>query len=147
MLLTTVDFNEFIILVSPKTEHPLQDIKQFTSGMLKQLSDRYQLHDVQAAIGGIYDHITHIQPSYKEALAVLKTKERFPVETEQLNSFSELGIYQYLDVLAENERDRLIPVTLYQSLRITISGIIPTSSRPLNDLLIVTATPISPQSS
>lgn len=77
MLLTTVDFHEFIILVSPKTEHPLQDIKQFTSGMLQQLSDRYHIHHVQAAIGGIYDNISHIQPSYKEALAVLKTKERF----------------------------------------------------------------------
>ncbi|XNN68641.1 PucR family transcriptional regulator [Bacillus pumilus] len=104
VLLTTVDFHEFIILVSPKTEHPLQDIKQFTSGMMQQLSDRYHIHHVQAAIGGIYDNISHIQPSYKEALAVLKTKERFPVETERLHSFSELGIYQYLDVLAEKRR-------------------------------------------
>ncbi|MGE6629931.1 PucR family transcriptional regulator [Bacillus sp. NPDC077027] len=104
VLLTTVDFHELIILVSPKTDHPLQDMKQFTNSLLHQLSDRYKIHDAQAAIGGIYDNITNIQPSYREAQAVLKTKERFPNETERFISFSELGIYQYLDVLAEKRK-------------------------------------------
>ena len=38
------------------------------------------------------------------ALSVLKTKERFAEETKHLFSFSELGIYQYLDVLNEKRK-------------------------------------------
>ncbi|MFB8735668.1 hypothetical protein ACEQPO_24045 [Bacillus sp. SL00103] len=49
VLLTTVDFHEFIILVSPKTEHPgrriLNNHKRHAAGVL---SDCYHIHHAYA---------------------------------------------------------------------------------------------------
>lgn len=61
------------------------------------------------SIGGIYESITRVHQSYQEALSVLKVKERFAAETKHLVSFSELGIYQYLDVLAEKRKHDSYP--------------------------------------
>nr|WGD71901.1 sporulation transcriptional activator AdeR [Bacillus subtilis] len=104
VLLTTVDSNELIILTSPKTDHPFQDLKQFALSTQKQLKERYKIEDVSIAFGGIYNSISFVSRSYQEALSVLKTKERFAEETKHLFSFSELGIYQYLDVLNEKRK-------------------------------------------
>lgn len=104
VLLTTVDSNELIILTSPKTDHPFQDLKQFALSTKKQLKERYKIEDVSIAFGGIYNSISFVSRSYQEALSVLKTKERFAEETKHLFSFSELGIYQYLDVLNEKRK-------------------------------------------
>ncbi|KAF1678240.1 PucR family transcriptional regulator [Bacillus sp. SKDU12] len=99
VLLATVDSNELIILTAPKTDHPFQDVKQFAFSTQKQLKERYKIEDVSIAFGGIYHSISFVSRSYQEALSALKVKERFAEETKRLFSFSELGIYQYLDVL------------------------------------------------
>ncbi|MGN7375412.1 PucR family transcriptional regulator [Bacillus halotolerans] len=103
-LLTTVDSNELIILTAPKTDRPFQDLKQFAFSTQRQLRERYKIEDASIAIGGIYNSISFVCRSYQEALSVLKAKERFAEETKQLFSFSELGIYQYLDVLDEKRK-------------------------------------------
>ncbi|MDA7028031.1 PucR family transcriptional regulator [Bacillus sp. CLL-7-23] len=108
ILLTTIDYNEMIILASPKTEQsgqPFNDLKQFVGSIQKQLAERYKLTDCILAIGGMYNLITHVHQSYQEALSAIKVKERFATETKHLVSFSELGIYQYLDVLAEKRKN------------------------------------------
>ncbi|MBL3648322.1 MULTISPECIES: helix-turn-helix domain-containing protein [unclassified Bacillus (in: firmicutes)] len=104
VLLTTVDSNELIILTAPKTEHPFQDLKQFALSTQKQLKERYKIEGASIAIGGIYNSISFVSRSYLEALSVLKAKERFAEETQHFFSFSELGIYQYLDVLDEKRK-------------------------------------------
>ncbi|UTL74690.1 PucR family transcriptional regulator [Bacillus halotolerans] len=103
-LLTTVDSNELIILTAPKTDRPFQDLKQFAFSTQRQLRERYKIEDASIAIGGIYNSISFVCRSYQEALSVLKAKERFTEETKHLFSFSELGIYQYLDVLDEKRK-------------------------------------------
>ncbi|MBV7320820.1 PucR family transcriptional regulator [Bacillus halotolerans] len=103
-LLTTVDSNELIILTAPKTDRPFQDLKQFAFSTQRQLRERYKIEDASIAIGGIYNSISFVCRSYQEALSVLKAKERFAEETKNLFSFSELGIYQYLDVLDEKRK-------------------------------------------
>ncbi|WP_226669460.1 PucR family transcriptional regulator [Metabacillus litoralis] len=95
----TIDFDELVILLSSKGASPLTDIKQFTTHMLHQLHERYSFKNVMASIGGIFTNPTFIENSYKEAEAVLTVKKKFPLETNELTSFSELGIYQYLDIL------------------------------------------------
>jgi DNA-binding PucR family transcriptional regulator len=113
--LTTIDYNELILLVSPNREQPLNQIKQFLKSMKKQMQQRYNIDRVAMSIGGIYQDISSVHISYKEALSVLKVKERFVSEAESLLSFSELGIYQYLDVLAEKRKhDRYINYPLAQ---------------------------------
>jgi DNA-binding PucR family transcriptional regulator len=103
--LYTIDFDELIILLSPKNEmSPLTDIRQFTFSTIRQLNERFSIKDVSASIGGIFNEPIFIEKSYKEAAAVLSIKKRFPIETSELNSFEELGIYQYLDILFEQRK-------------------------------------------
>jgi len=112
ILLTTIDYNELIVLASPKTGQkgqPFNDLKQFAANIQKQLEERYKLNNCTIAIGGMYSLITLVHQSYQEALSALKVKERFPEETRQLVSFSELGIYQYLDVLSEKRKHASYP--------------------------------------
>ncbi|MBT2627073.1 MULTISPECIES: PucR family transcriptional regulator [Bacillus] len=104
VLLATADYNELIILTAPKNDQPFKDLKQFAFRIQKQLTERYKLGDASIAFGGIYESISNVYRSYQEALAVLKAKERFVRETKHLFSFSELGIYQYLDVLDEKRK-------------------------------------------
>lgn len=104
IMLYTIDYDELIILLSAKSDAPLSDLKQFTTSTIRQLNERYSFKHVSASIGGIFTNPTFIEKSYKEALAVLALKKRFPSETSELNSFSELGFYQYLDILYEQRK-------------------------------------------
>ncbi len=104
VMLATVDSNELILLAAPKTDQPFKDVKHFALHIQKQLKERYKIEDASIAIGGIYESISYVYRSYQEALSVLKAKERFVRETKHLFSFSELGIYQYLDVLDEKRK-------------------------------------------
>ncbi|MBD1380853.1 PucR family transcriptional regulator [Metabacillus arenae] len=104
VLLTTVDFDEFVILISPKSNQPLADVKQFLQSIYRQLQERFMIHDVKISTGGLYRNLPLIEKSYKEALSVLEVKAKFPEETKELFSFPELGIYQYLDILYEKRK-------------------------------------------
>ncbi|MCP6682462.1 PucR family transcriptional regulator [Bacillus nakamurai] len=104
VLLATADSNELILLTAPKTDQPFKNLKHFALHIQKQLKERYKIEDVSIAFGGIYESISYVYRSYQEALSVLKAKERFVRETKHLFSFSELGIYQYLDVLDEKRK-------------------------------------------
>jgi DNA-binding PucR family transcriptional regulator len=104
IILSTLDQNELIILLAPKSGEPLSDIKQFVDWTILQLKERFMIDHVKAAIGSIYKEAEQIELSYKEAIAVQNIKKRFVAETAGLISFSELGIYQYLDLLHEKRK-------------------------------------------
>ncbi|MGG4488436.1 PucR family transcriptional regulator [Metabacillus idriensis] len=104
IILSTQDQNELIILLAPKSGEPLSDIKQFVDWTILQLKERFMIDDVKAGIGSIYKDAEQIELSYKEAIAVQNIKKRFVNETKGLISFSELGIYQYLDLLNEKRK-------------------------------------------
>ncbi|MGM7722562.1 PucR family transcriptional regulator [Metabacillus sp. Hm71] len=106
IVLDTIDYDELIILLSTKNAAPLTDIKLFTRSLIRQLKERYSMKDVIASIGGIYSQPGFIEKSYKEAQAVQGIKKRFPAETNELSCFSELGIYQYLDLLYEQRKQQ-----------------------------------------
>ncbi|MBS2970351.1 PucR family transcriptional regulator [Metabacillus sp. KIGAM252] len=104
VLLSTTDYNQLIILAEPRGEQALTELKDFCASTVKQLDERFALRGVEACIGGVYSETLKIEQSYREALAVSKIKQRFSEETISLTSFSELGIYQYLDVLYEKRK-------------------------------------------
>lgn len=104
IILSTLDQNELIILLSPKSDQHLTDIKQFVDWTILQLKERFRIENVKAGIGSIYNRTEQIELSYKEAIAVQNIKKRFGKETDGLISFSELGIYQYLDLLHEKRK-------------------------------------------
>lgn len=103
-LLWTTDHDQVIMLIAPNDKQPLHDLKLFLQWTVTQLKERFMIQQVKTSIGGIYTDLTNIGKSYQEALSVLKIKERFPEETDELDSYSELGIYQYLDIFYEKRK-------------------------------------------
>jgi len=103
-LLSTIDFDQIIMLIAPNETQPLQDLKSFLNWTVTQLKERFMIQQVKTSIGGIYTDLTNIEKSYREALSVLSIKDRFPHETDGLDSYSELGIYQYLDLFYEKRK-------------------------------------------
>ncbi|MRX73185.1 PucR family transcriptional regulator [Bacillus lacus] len=101
--LSTADYDELVILVSPKTDQPLNDFKQFTVSIMNQLQERFKMRCIPS-IGAIHEELAKIDSSYKEAQNVISIKRRFPTETAALSHFSELGIYQYLELLQEKRK-------------------------------------------
>lgn len=114
-LLSTIDYDQMIMFISPKGVQPLQDLKMFLQWIVTQLKERFMIQKVKTSIGGIYTDLTNVEKSYREALSVLAIKERFPMETEGLDSYSELGIYQYLDIFYEKrKKDGFVNYSLNQ---------------------------------
>lgn len=105
ILLSTIDYDKLIILVDLKGEQPLAKLKEFSSAVISQLQERFFIKGASAAIGGIYTNPVLVAKSYREALSTFKIKERFPNETNGLIHFSELGIYQYLDLLHKQRQE------------------------------------------
>lgn len=105
IVLYTMDANELIIMAEPKpSEQPLQDLVRFLDAFKRQLKERFSIDTAIAGIGGVHDSLQDVEKSYKEARAVINVKEKFPNETSSVFTFPELGIYQYLDILAENRK-------------------------------------------
>ncbi|MGD6817347.1 PucR family transcriptional regulator [Metabacillus sp. 84] len=104
VLLSTSDYNQLIVLAEPRGEQALTELKEFCFSTVKQLDERFGLRHAEASIGGVYHDTVKIEKSYREALAVSKIKHRFRQETMSLTSFSELGIYQYIDILFEKRK-------------------------------------------
>lgn len=104
-LLWTTDYDQVIMLIAPDEKQPLQDLKLFLQWTVTQLKERFMIQQVRTSIGGIYTNLSNIEKSYREALSVLSIKDRFPAETEDLDSYAELGIYQYLDLFYEKRKN------------------------------------------
>ncbi|MCD7036224.1 PucR family transcriptional regulator [Metabacillus sp. GX 13764] len=103
--LSTIDYDKLLVLVDLKEELPLASLKEFSGAVIRQLDERFSIKNVSAAIGGIYSNLALAGKSYREALSALRIKQRLPEETAGLIHFSELGIYQYLDVLREKRQE------------------------------------------
>ncbi|TCP30922.1 DNA-binding PucR family transcriptional regulator [Scopulibacillus darangshiensis] len=104
IVLSTIDYDQFIMLIEPKGDRPLYDAKTFMGWLLAQLSERFNIHSARSGVGGLYTNLLDIEKSYRQALSVLLIKKRFPQETNQLDTISELGLYQYLDIYREQRK-------------------------------------------
>ncbi|WP_096439124.1 PucR family transcriptional regulator [Alteribacter populi] len=102
-----IDGNELILLCSPPpmTKGKL-DASEFIDDFITQMNHRFNISQIQGSCGNIYENYQRIEASYQEALTVLQVKNQFPKEVGDTNSYQQLGIYRYLDVLLQkNEED------------------------------------------
>jgi DNA-binding PucR family transcriptional regulator len=105
VLLHTIDRHDFILLAAPKsTAHPIHEFNKFMISFATKMNERFHVNSIKSSFGGVYETYEHIEKSYKEALAVLAMKEKFPTETAAIYSYQQLGIYQFFDLLLEKKR-------------------------------------------
>lgn len=80
------------------------DAAEFVASFFQQIRDRFGSPALQAGIGDVYDDITAVGQSYREALTVLQIKAQFPTETGAIVHYHELGYYRYLPYFLEQKR-------------------------------------------
>lgn len=98
---------ELILIASP---HPLQPDQKafddFISFFVSEMANRFFVSGVKGSAGSSYSDFDKAETSYREALKVLKMKERFPEELKGVFRFRQLGIFRYLDLIQKEHRNR-----------------------------------------
>ncbi|TGB03532.1 PucR family transcriptional regulator [Halobacillus salinus] len=99
---SAIDGNQLILLVRPHpTDAPGKEVSDFVQTFMEKISERVNVEALQGAAGKLYHSPLHIHASYKEALHTLSVKERFAEEVSDINSYQDLGIFQFIDYLYE----------------------------------------------
>ncbi|ASN04513.1 PucR family transcriptional regulator [Virgibacillus necropolis] len=94
------DQNQLILLIRLKSsENTIKVLNKFIGNFIHKISERMQISNVKGSFGTIYNTPQHSKDSYKHALKVLELKEQFPKELQNIYSYQELGVYQFLDEL------------------------------------------------
>jgi DNA-binding PucR family transcriptional regulator len=85
-------------------ESPFNELDKFANYFVLQMSERYGIKEIQPGYSSIYDDYQKTNKAYKETLAVLSIKEKFPLETKDIYNYQKLGIYQIFDLILEKRR-------------------------------------------
>ncbi|MEH7110076.1 MULTISPECIES: PucR family transcriptional regulator [Bacillaceae] len=106
IVLYTIDHNQLILLVSADNiQYPLQELQHFSENFISKLNDRYGVNGITPVYSGVYEDYQKIRKAYKETRSVLAIKNKFPNETREINSYHQLGIYQYFELLLEKRKN------------------------------------------
>lgn len=99
----TTDQNRLILLVGAEAMAGFPaSIGRFIPYFIRQMSSRFHVADIAGAAGSVYRKFSEGMHSYHEALFTLKIKYAFPVDTENMTQYRQLGIYQAMDLLIES---------------------------------------------
>ncbi|WHY72309.1 PucR family transcriptional regulator [Fictibacillus enclensis] len=136
--LTAADENQMIMLVTSSRKEDLRDtLQEFIRSFTQQMAERFGVKGITAGFGGVYHAYQLTEKSFKEAQQVIKIKDRFSEGVEDLFGYESLGIYQFLDVIHEQQQasryrnpslaklqeyDRLHKTDLYQTLDTYLSA-------------------------
>jgi DNA-binding PucR family transcriptional regulator len=105
IILYTIDCNQLILLISATNiENPFIELDQFAKYFVLQMSERYGIKEIKPGYSSIYEDYLQTNKAYKETLAVLSIKEKFPFETKDIFNYQKLGIYQILDLILEKRQ-------------------------------------------
>lgn len=97
--------NEFILLASPPASSLSEKLFiEFIPFFIDQMKTRFSIDHITGATGTIYEHYEKVEKSYQEALKVLRLKEQFTEEIQQIYSYQQLGIFRYVDAILEKKR-------------------------------------------
>lgn len=111
----TIDGNDIVVLVGTNTQFKHEEIsynerfkvfKDFIHMFQKNMLEHVGVVHLHVGFGGIYHHFEYVSNSYQEAKIVLEVKQTFPEDTNDIYSYQELGIYQFLDVLLKERSQR-----------------------------------------
>jgi DNA-binding PucR family transcriptional regulator len=106
IMLYTIDGNHLILLVSPPNgDKPFKELDHFIETFKFNMHDRYNITEIQPAVSSIYDDYQKIKKAYQESLTVLSIKEKFPFDTQCINYYEKLGIYQLFDIILEKHKN------------------------------------------
>lgn len=94
------DQNQLILLTRLKTENEtITILTDFIKDFINKISKRLHIRNIIGSFGSVYHSPEYVQYSYKQALKVLRLKKKFPDELQQIYSFQEIGVYQFLEEL------------------------------------------------
>ncbi|WP_142830874.1 PucR family transcriptional regulator [Planococcus soli] len=98
---------ELILIASPHPSQPDEKaFDDFISFFVSEMANRFSIQGVRGSAGTGYQDFDKAQTSYQEALKVLKMKERFPEELENVHHFRHLGVFRYLNLIQKDQRSR-----------------------------------------
>ncbi|RHW34172.1 PucR family transcriptional regulator [Neobacillus notoginsengisoli] len=105
-LLHTIDCHLLILLIATNQDNHQSDIAgrfygSFAGKLASHIDERVS---ICPAFSSPYDDYRNTEKAYKEALAVLSIKEKFPFETGKIHSYQKLGIYQLMDIIMESRK-------------------------------------------
>ncbi|MFZ7946420.1 MULTISPECIES: PucR family transcriptional regulator [Bacillaceae] len=105
IMLYTIDCNQLILLISAaNTDDTFQDLDHFAQTFVSKMNERYGITDIIPVYSSIYKDYQIIDKAYKETLAVLSIKEKFPLETKEISNYQKLGIYQLFEIILEKRQ-------------------------------------------
>lgn len=106
IMLYTIDGNQLILLVAPPNgDKPFKEFDHFIETFKFNMHDRYNITEIQPGVSSIYDDYQKIKKAYQESLTVLSIKEKFPFDTQSINYYEKLGIYQLFDIILEKHKN------------------------------------------
>ncbi|WP_298828574.1 helix-turn-helix domain-containing protein [uncultured Planococcus sp.] len=96
---------ELILIASP---HPSQSddkaFEDFIAFFISEMANRFSISGVKGSAGTSYSDFVKVETSYQEAQKVLKMKDFFPEELEDVFHFRQLGIFRYMEKLQKDLR-------------------------------------------
>lgn len=106
--LTVTDQKRLIILGGggdPKAEFHLKS-NRFVSEIISRICERFGELSFQGVFGQAYETFSSTEQSYHQALATLRMKRNFPIETSEIQGYADLGIYRLLpNIVEKNEAE------------------------------------------
>ncbi|WP_085993228.1 PucR family transcriptional regulator [Oceanobacillus senegalensis] len=99
------DENEFITLVRlRKEEDTSESLTNFIKQFVDKITGQLNILSITGVSGLLYEKAQHIHESYKQAQKMLKLKEIFTDELENIYIYEDLGIYQFIEELHDIQK-------------------------------------------
>ena len=98
---------EIILIASPSSLKPSlveKTLVEFINLFINEMKSKFQVDYIAGSSGTIYEVLNKVEKSYQEALEVIRLKEKFKHDLNDIYSYPQLGILRYLDVLLEKRR-------------------------------------------
>ncbi|CAI6034277.1 PucR family transcriptional regulator [Cohnella sp. JJ-181] len=83
--------------------------------LTEQMTQRFESAPLAGGIGSVYDDYSRVSASCEEAVAVIRLRQRFPVELKKVQYYTDLGFYRLLPAV---EHHRLAHPYVNESLRL-----------------------------
>ena len=102
-----VAHNDRLIILSSPLQGGNGGIRQYREEcgkLARLLKQRFDAEPVLSGASAFREPYAAVEDAYREALAVLHLKRRFPAELQDAGEYGELGYYRYLPLLADERR-------------------------------------------
>ncbi|MBN8235266.1 helix-turn-helix domain-containing protein [Halobacillus kuroshimensis] len=99
------DDHQLILLVRTDPKEEAEHLSRaFLNDFTQKMKERLNFDDLKGAVGLVYHTPSLIHSSYKQALKVLELKDQFPKALAEVDHYQDLGIYQFINEIAELQR-------------------------------------------